>query len=105
VFTVNFDRDATDFFGDAAPRALVHQAANDCTAFFTGMNLDQVPVGAERTHIWHKDFQGGYYSVAHHEIGHALIFNPAHAGFATAKTAGGFSSAAVTNYYGGGGAD
>jgi hypothetical protein len=42
-----------------------------------------------------------FYSIAHHEIGHALIFNPAHPGFNTAKTAGAFRSAAVTNYYGG----
>jgi hypothetical protein len=41
------------------------------------------------------------YSIAHHEIGHALMFNPAHPGFNTAKTAGAFRSAAVTNYYGG----
>jgi hypothetical protein len=42
-----------------------------------------------------------FYSIAHHEIGHALIFNPAHPGFSTAKTAGSFTSAAVTNYYAG----
>src|SRR5262249_16684786 len=42
-----------------------------------------------------------FYSVAHHEIGHALIFNAAHPGFNTAKTAGVFTSAAVTNYFGG----
>jgi len=41
------------------------------------------------------------YSIAHHEIGHALIFNEAHAGFAAARNAGAFTSAAVTNYYGG----
>lgn len=41
-----------------------------------------------------------FYSIAHHEIGHALMFNPAHPGFNTAKTAGAFRSAAVTNYYG-----
>ena len=41
------------------------------------------------------------YSIAHHEIGHALIFNPAHPGFSQAKTNGAFTSAAVTNYYGG----
>jgi hypothetical protein len=41
------------------------------------------------------------YSIAHHEIGHALMFNPAHPGFNTAKSAGAFRSAAVTNYYGG----
>jgi hypothetical protein len=40
------------------------------------------------------------FSIAHHEIGHALIFNPAHPGFNSAKAAGAFSSAAVTNYYG-----
>ena len=42
-----------------------------------------------------------FYSIAHHEIGHALIFNPAHPGFNAARTAGAFTSAAVTNYYGG----
>jgi hypothetical protein len=42
-----------------------------------------------------------FYSIAHHEIGHALIFNPAHPGFRTAKTAGAFTDAAVTNYYAG----
>jgi hypothetical protein len=41
-----------------------------------------------------------FYSIAHHEIGHALAFNPAHPGFNTAKTAGAFTSPAVTNYYG-----
>ena len=42
-----------------------------------------------------------FYSIAHHEIGHALIFNEAHPGFATAKNNGAFTSAAVTSYYGG----
>ena len=42
-----------------------------------------------------------FYSIAHHEIGHALIFNQAHPGFATARNNGAFTSAAVTNYYGG----
>lgn len=42
-----------------------------------------------------------FYSIAHHEIGHALMFNPAHPGFNTAKTNGAFRSAGVTNYYGG----
>ena len=41
-----------------------------------------------------------FFSIAHHEIGHALIFNPGHPGFNTAKTSGAFRSAAVTNYYG-----
>lgn len=41
------------------------------------------------------------YSIAHHEIGHALILNEAHAGFAAARNAGAFTSADVTNYYGG----
>ncbi len=40
------------------------------------------------------------YSIAHHEIGHALIFNPAHPGFNTAKAAGAFTDSVVTNYYG-----
>ena len=42
-----------------------------------------------------------FFSIAHHEIGHALIFNQAHPGFATALANGAFTSAAVTNYYGG----
>jgi hypothetical protein len=42
-----------------------------------------------------------FYSIAHHEIGHALIFNQAHPGFSAARAAGKFSSAAVTNYFGG----
>ena len=41
-----------------------------------------------------------FFSIAHHEIGHALIFNVGHPGFNFAKTNGGFKSAAVTNYYG-----
>jgi hypothetical protein len=41
-----------------------------------------------------------FYTIAHHEIGHALIFNVAHPGFNYAKTNGGFRSFAVTNYYG-----
>ncbi len=46
------------------------------------------------------DETNDFYSIAHHEIGHALIFNPAHPGFNTAKGNGAFTSAAVTNYYG-----
>ena len=42
-----------------------------------------------------------FYSIAHHEIGHALVFNVAHPGFSVAKNAGAFTSAPVTNYYGG----
>jgi hypothetical protein len=41
-----------------------------------------------------------FFSIAHHEIGHALIFNPSHPGFNAAKTVGAFTNAAVTNYYG-----
>lgn len=41
-----------------------------------------------------------FYSIAHHEIGHALIFNHSHPGFNTPWGMGAFSSAAVTNYYG-----
>lgn len=42
-----------------------------------------------------------FYSIAHHEIGHALIFNPGHPGFRAAKQQGAFSSTAVVDYYGG----
>jgi hypothetical protein len=42
-----------------------------------------------------------FFSIAHHETGHALIFNTAHPGYAVALTNGAFTSAAVTNYYGG----
>jgi hypothetical protein len=42
-----------------------------------------------------------FYSIAHHEIGHALIFNEGHPDFNMEKTNGGFTSAAVTNYFGG----
>lgn len=42
-----------------------------------------------------------FYSIAHHEIGHALIFNVAHPGFDRPKKGNGFQSAAVTNYFGG----
>ncbi len=41
------------------------------------------------------------YSIAHHEIGHALFFDDAHPGFAKAKAAGGVHSAALTAYLGG----
>jgi hypothetical protein len=41
-----------------------------------------------------------FYSIAHHEIGHALIFNEGHPGFGVVKTRGAFTSAAVTNYFG-----
>src|SRR6266566_4552245 len=184
--TENFDRDATGFFTNATRRALVRQVADDWAYFFTGMNLDPVPVGTESTYIWSNNFNGGYYfnnpnsytgyllyaygttnsahrsggeasfyggsqtsggvprtlhrsggfeaeiygnyntlgwllltndsdwlatgnlgdetndffSIAHHEIGHALAFNPGHPGFSAAKTAGAFTSLAVTNYYG-----
>ena len=41
-----------------------------------------------------------FFSITHHEVGHALAFNVGHPGFNFAKTNGGFSSYAVTNYYG-----
>ncbi|MEJ0089004.1 MAG: putative Ig domain-containing protein [Limisphaerales bacterium] len=47
------------------------------------------------------DETNDFYSIAHHEIGHALMFNVAHPGFNDAKNAGEFSSAAVMDYYGG----
>jgi len=187
VVTANFDRDITSFFTNSTARMLVTQAANDWTYYFTGMNLDPVTAGTEKTYIWSNNYDGGYYfkntnnytgyllyaygitnatdisggegsyagpvqtsgglpltmkrsggfeanilgnyntlgwlfltndndwlatgnlgnqtndfySIAHHEIGHALIFNQAHPGFATALANGAFTSAAVTNYYGG----
>jgi len=187
VVTVNFDQDITGFYTNTTARQLVTQEANDWTYYFTGMNLDLVPVGKEKTFIWSNNFTGGHYftntnsytgfqlytygttnatdisggegssaghvqtsgglpltmkrsggfeanvignyntlrwlfltndddwlvtgnlgnqtndffSIAHHETGHALIFNPAHPGFAVALTNGAFTSAAVTNYYGG----
>ena len=187
--TVNFTKDQTGFFGDAAKRSIVQQAADDWAYFFTGMNLDAVPAGAEQTFIWNSDgfisgsytanlaaytgyllyayginqavapyrsggepsFYGGFqkvggvalplkrsggheleikgnyntlgwylttgdddwwkasnfgneqndlYSIAHHEIGHALIFNPAHTTFGTFKTAGQINDANVVAYQG-----
>jgi hypothetical protein len=41
-----------------------------------------------------------FYSIAHHEIGHALIFNPGHPGFAAVIAKGAFTSEAVQRYYG-----
>jgi Putative Ig domain len=41
-----------------------------------------------------------FYSIAHHEIGHALIFNIGHPGYAKAFAKGAFTSDAVKNYYG-----
>ena len=41
-----------------------------------------------------------FYSIAHHEIGHALIFNQNNPGFKTVTNSGAFRSAAVTNYFG-----
>jgi Putative Ig domain len=184
--TVNFDRDITGFFTNADRRAIVQRVVDDWSYFFSGMNLDAVPIGAEKTYIWSNNFDGGYYfvntnaytgyllyaygtsnsvhrsggegsyaggaqtsggktltmqrsggfeaeiygnyntlswlfstndndwlltgnlgdetndffSIAHHETGHALIFNEAHSGFAAAKANGAFTSPDVTNYYG-----
>jgi hypothetical protein len=47
------------------------------------------------------DQTNDFYSIAHHEIGHALIFNEGHPGFATALANGAFTSQAVESYYGG----
>jgi hypothetical protein len=46
------------------------------------------------------DVPNDLYSIAHHEIGHALIFNPANPRFARAKRAGKFSDAALREYLG-----
>ena len=185
--TLDFSKDQTGFFSDAAKRNIVQQAANDWAYFFAGMNLDTVPVGAETTFIWDPDgfntghyttnssaykgfllyaygihhdelrsggepsFYGGFqtagggstalplkrsggveietqgnfntlgwflttgdndwhvtgnlgheqndlYSIAHHEIGHALIFNPAYTEFGDFKNMGSVQDAAVLAY-------
>jgi len=186
VVTVNLDQDITGFYTNTNARSLVAQAANDWTYYFTGMNLDPVAAGTEKTYIWTNNLTGGryftntnnytgyllysygltnatdtsggegsqkghvqtsgglpltmkrsgsfdvtiegnyntlgwlfltndndwlvtdnhrgqtndFFSIAHHEIGHALIFSSEHPGFATALANGAFTSAAVTNYYG-----
>ena len=186
LVTVNYDRDATHFFGNPVARLLVDQAANDWAYYFSGMNLDPILVGTEKTWLWSNNFNNGYefvnsntytgfqlyaygttnselrsggeashqgesqtsggkplalhrsggfeanidgnwntlgwlfltndndwlatrnlghetndfYSIAHHEIGHALIFNNGHPGFAQALARHAFTSEAVKNYYG-----
>jgi len=42
-----------------------------------------------------------FYSIAHHEIGHALVFNHGHPGYAAALATRAFTSEAVQHYYGG----
>ena len=44
--------------------------------------------------------QNDLYSIAHHEIGHALIFNPAHTLFGSFKNSGMVNAAAVVAYHG-----
>jgi hypothetical protein len=183
---VNFDRDATRFFANPVARFLVHQAADDWAYYFTGLNLDPVRAGSEKTWIWSNNWNRGYeikntntytgyqlyaygttnkelrsggeanhqggrqtsggqplpmkrsggfeanidgnynllhwlfltndndwlatrnlghetndfYSIAHHEIGHALIFNDGHPGFAKTLAGRAFVSDAVKHYYG-----
>ena len=188
VVTVNFDRDVTGFFTNPVARFLVHQAADDWAYYFTGMNLDPVRAGTEKTWIWNNNWNDGhlctntytytgyqlyaygttnkelrsggeasrveggpqtsrgqpltiqrsggfeacttgnynilrwlfltndndwlatrnlardtndFYSITHHEIGHALIFNEGHPGFAQARDRRAFTGDAVTRYYGG----
>ena len=187
--TVDFSRDTTGFFADAAKRNIVRQAAEDWAYFFTDMNLDLVPIGAEATFIWDStgfltgtflsnaaayrgyllyayginsattpyrsggeasdagsfqssggnalqlkrsggteiEIKGNFntlgwslttgdddwwrasnfgneqndlYSIAHHEIGHALIFHPAHTLFDGFKTNGAVDDADVVAYEG-----
>lgn len=187
--TVDFSRDQTGFFNDAAKRDIVRQAAEDWAYFFADMNLNVVPAGNEGTFIWNPDgfnsgtfvqnasayrgfllyayginaasppfrsggepsFSGGFqasgatplplkrsggveieikgnynslgwflttsdgdwwkasnfgneqndlYSIAHHEIGHSLIFNPAHTRFGNFKSAGHVEDAQVLAYHG-----
>ena len=56
VVTPDFSQDATGFFTNETARALVNQAANDWTYYFTSMNLDPVAAGAEQTFIWSNNF-------------------------------------------------
>lgn len=191
LFTVpiDFSKDQTGFFNDAAQRNIVRQAADDWAYFFTDMNLDVVAAGAEETFIWNRDgfnsgayvtngvayrgfllyaygidaatppyrsggepsFIGGFqssggnvlplkrsggveieikgnfntlgwyltsgdddwwktgnlsdeqndlYSIARHEIGHALIFNPSHTLFRNYKSAGAVNEPRVVAYHG-----
>jgi Putative Ig domain len=44
--------------------------------------------------------QNDLYSIAHHEIGHSLIFNPAHTRFGNLKTAGTIQDTQVVAYHG-----
>ena len=187
--TMDFTKDQTGFFNVAARRDIVRQVAEDWAYFFTGMNLDLVPAGAEQTFIWNPtgfingnyttnssayrgfllyaygisaasppyrsggepSFAGGFQasggsalplkrsggmeieikgnfntlgwylttgdddwwiasnfgneqndlaSIAHHEIGHSLIFNPSHTLFGTFKTNGEIDDADVVDYVG-----
>jgi hypothetical protein len=41
-----------------------------------------------------------FYSIAHHEVGHALFFSPAHTRFGEFKARGTLDAGAVTNYHG-----
>ena len=60
---MDFSRDQTGFFNQAARRDIVRQAAEDWTYFFAGMNLDLVAAGAEQTFIWNSNgFTGGTYA-------------------------------------------
>ncbi|HVY71455.1 MAG TPA: putative Ig domain-containing protein [Verrucomicrobiae bacterium] len=47
-----------------------------------------------------RDEPADFYSIAHHEIGHALIFNPGHPWFGRAKTAGRLEAPAIVAYHG-----
>jgi hypothetical protein len=48
-----------------------------------------------------SEVENDLYSIAHHEIGHSLIFNPANPLFDKAKAAGKFDDAALKEYLGG----
>ncbi len=47
-----------------------------------------------------KDVPNDLYSIAHHEIGHALVFNPGHSRFGVQKLQKRFSDERVSNYLG-----
>lgn len=50
--TADFSQDQSTFYGDAARRAILQQAADDWAYFFADMALDVVPIGDEQTFIW-----------------------------------------------------
>lgn len=57
---VDFSQDRTGFFKDDKHRAVIRQAADDWAELLGDMDLDPVPAGREKTHIWNPDgFKSG----------------------------------------------